>query len=379
MLCHMKSGDLRTKKISIPLLGPVSSLLKEASQFSQASEEQLVLTYQGKILNKNDKLEEYNVADGGLILVTTVIPPSEQCHGQKVVNLTPEDTKRCVIAFKTALKSPSFSKVVKRLVEKENMENLCAACPGLEEDQLAQAFLTKPDLLSHLCDPEVLKKMSESHPCLLEAANNLAAAVHEEQQSSGRTGASSSASQESSAGAATGGSYYLDEMSDDEMDTEDGGQQQRSRRRSMTGGAGITPSQLAQALAMASGIGQGGANFNPFAGVTGLGVGNNQQEQGQSGGGSAPSSASARITANMFQQAMQQALQSAGGAAQQPPQSSSDQSASDDIAAKVERMKEMGIIDEGLALQALQIMGGDLQAAVDLIFSGWEGGDESMS
>ena len=50
-----------------------------------------------------------------------------------------------------------------------------------------------------------------------------------------------------------------------------------------------------------------------------------------------------------------------------------------DLAAKVERMREMGIIDEGLAIQALQIMGGDLQAAVDLIFSGWAGGDEAMS
>ena len=42
-------------------------------------------------------------------------------------------------------------------------------------------------------------------------------------------------------------------------------------------------------------------------------------------------------------------------------------------------MKELGIIDEGLALQALQIMEGDLQAAVELILSGWEGGEDSMS
>jgi hypothetical protein len=35
-------------------------------------------------------------------------------------------------------------------------------------------------------------------------------------------------------------------------------------------------------------------------------------------------------------------------------------------------MKEMGIVDEGLVLQALQIMGADLQAAVNLIFSGCE-------
>ena len=31
---------------------------------------------------------------------------------------------------------------------------------------------------------------------------------------------------------------------------------------------------------------------------------------------------------------------------------------------QVARMKEMGIVDEGLALQALQIMGGDLQVRI---------------
>lgn len=135
----------------------------------------------------------------------------------------------------------------------------------MEDDQLAQAFITKPDLLTHLCDPEVLKKMAETHPCLMEAANNLAAAVHEEQQSSGKSGSSTS----ESGAAVSGGSYYLDELSDEEMDTDDGEQPRHGRRSTGAAAAGITPSQLAQALAMASGIGQGAANFNPFAGVTG--------------------------------------------------------------------------------------------------------------
>ena len=43
------------------------------------------------------------------------------------------------------------------------------------------------------------------------------------------------------------------------------------------------------------------------------------------------------------------------------------------------RMKEMGIVDEGLARKALQVMGGDLQAAIDLIFSGWLGQDDSAN
>ena len=36
-------------------------------------------------------------------------------------------------------------------------------------------------------------------------------------------------------------------------------------------------------------------------------------------------------------------------------------------------MREMGIKDESLARKALTEMGGDLQAAIDLIFSGWLG------
>ena len=81
----------------------------------------------------------------------------------------------------------------------------------------------------------------------------------------------------------------------------------------------------------------------------------------------------------MFQQAMQQALMASQAAHGGQTGQNTQESADSDLASKVERMREMGIVDEGLALQALQIMGGDLQAAVDLIFSGWEGGDQSMS
>ena len=68
----------------------------------------------------------------------------------------------------------------------------------------------------------------------------------------------------------------------------------------------------------------------------------------------------------MFEQAMQQALMSSvtsqGGQGGQDTQSG--QSADSDLTSKVDRMREMGIVDEALAIQALQIMGGDLQAAV---------------
>ena len=52
-------------------------------------------------------------------------------------------------------------------------------------------------------------------------------------------------------------------------------------------------------------------------------------------------------------------------------------SAASTMDSNLARMREMGIIDEGLARQALVVMDGDLQAAIDLIFSGWEGEDDS--
>ena len=59
------------------------------------------------------------------------------------------------------------------------------------------------------------------------------------------------------------------------------------------------------------------------------------------------------------------------GAAPPPPLSN--------IESSLSTMREMGIVDEGLARRALTVMGGDLQAAIDLIFSGWLGVDDSAN
>ena len=88
-----------------------------------------MLIFIGKYLSKNDKLEVYNVSEGGLVMVS-VVPPSPTLQSPAAVELSQEDTRKFIVSFKTAIKSPSFSKVVKRLLEKENMDNFSAACPG---------------------------------------------------------------------------------------------------------------------------------------------------------------------------------------------------------------------------------------------------------
>lgn len=64
-----------------------------------------------------------------------------------------------------------------------------------------------------------------------------------------------------------------------------------------------------------------------------------------------------------------------GSPAGQPQAADSAQPAppQPDLSSQLATMRDMGIVDEGLARQALTVMGGDIQAAIELIFSGWLG------
>ena len=94
-------------------------------------------------------------------------------------------------------RTPQFSVVMKRLTEdKDNLNNLVAACPGLEQDQVALALLAKPENLMMVFTPDPhsaeqgmdvwkgkMQKMAKDHPALLQAIENMIAAVHEEKPS----------------------------------------------------------------------------------------------------------------------------------------------------------------------------------------------------
>lgn len=374
-LCHAVPGKLNRKKVTIDLSTKVDNVRNEAADLVGKPKEEILILYQSKTLKDGEDLSACGIKSGGLLMAIhklTSVPTTTPTP----VKISDEEIKRFKVAFGSAIRNPAFRRVVKRLLQRDNMETLAAACPGLSEDLTAQAFLTRPELLIHLLDPETLKKVAETHPSLCEAANNLAAAVHEEQAS----GSVPSQPQEA------GGSYFLDEMSDEEME-EDDGPSGIQRARSFSA---ITPEQLAAALASASGTNGGG---NPFLGVTGMGPAALGGSRAGTTPNTRPTSAATtpgpRITTDMFQDAMAVAMRQALGLASQgmaspsmgpPPPAQPMQQGGEDMAAQVAQMREMGIVaDEGVAVRALQVMGGDLQAAVDLLLSGWLGEDESAN
>ena len=146
--------------------------------------------------------------------------------------------------------------------------------------------------------------------------------------------------------------------------------------------------QLAAALASAQ---QGSL----FGGMTGLLGQSQHRPAAASSGGPAsnpsgsssslfsrsnPSSSGGFITSDQLAAALAAASPHFAAAGQQQPQRNPPPSAvAGSMEANLARMREMGVVDQGLARRALEVMEGDLQAAIDLIFTGWLGEDDSAN
>ena len=84
--------------------------------------------------------------------------------------MTDDEMSQFLLAFGLACRNPTLNVVMKRLTERENLESMAAACPGLLEDKVALALLAKPEMLiMMLAKLDSLKKVSREHPALIEA------------------------------------------------------------------------------------------------------------------------------------------------------------------------------------------------------------------
>lgn len=222
------------------------------------------------------------------------------------------------------------------------MENIIVATPGLASDPVSIAMLQDPELIVHMSDPETVRKIAKEHPSLIEAANYIAAHVHEEAANVNQNQASTS----------TGYSYSLEALSDDEeMDSSSSDPPRESQplTRNSSYNA-ITAAQLAAAIANAT-------NTPP------------------AGGGNV-------ITSEMFSNAMQQAFAASPfgasfGSTPSTPNSAnrggeeeSIESITRRLQPQLRQMREMGLTNDSVNVRALQATSGDVQAAIELVFSG---------
>jgi len=212
-----------------------------------------------------------------------------------------------------------------------------------------------------------ISRIAALHPTLIEAAQNIAAAVHEEAHnvaSSGSSGSSVTSSQPASAR-----SYSVDNMTlEEEMArdiahffaTQSASDNNSLRFPNIPPATNSQPSQRLLDNPHASSA----SGTNQFV------TSNQSQNQGQNTG---------IITSQMFMEAMRQAalatnmnpVQQASPAASLSPILPPFSPPVTDLQRQLAQMHEMGLQDDTVNIQALQFTNGDVQAAIELVFSGF--------
>ncbi|XP_036432019.1 ubiquitin-like protein 7a [Colossoma macropomum] len=318
--------------------------------------ELIELVYCGRKLRDELTLDSYGIQSGSTVHILRKSWPEPEIQPEPVDRVTAAREFRVLQAAlhtSTAYRDSVF----KMLNNKESLDQIIVATPGLSSDPMALGVLQDKELFVQFTDPNMLDTLINSHPALVNAIilvlHSVAGSVPTQQS------ANSSRNVSSSSYSDMPGGFLFEGMSDDEEEFQSGNRGGPSS--SSTGSSGLRPatlgysgavgprpitqSELATALALAS---------TPESSAVTPTIGN----QGASSGVS-PVPAGTPITNDLFNQALQQALQV-----------SSISSLQSQWQSQLQQLRDMGIQNEELILRALQATGGDIQAALELIFAG---------
>ncbi|XP_054287063.1 ubiquitin-like protein 7 [Macrosteles quadrilineatus] len=321
----------RVKVDEVDLQTKVEKFKIDVSEKANLPKESLELVYCGNILDDDSTLHACGIKSGVMI---HVLKKKAKELPKPTQTMSEVDIQNLVMAFRALTMNPSYRSSLQKLSRPDILDNIVQITPGLSQDPVAISMIQDSELLVRMGDIDTVRRIVELHPALAEAANHIAAAVHEEAITASATTQPTTSS---------GYSYSLDALSDDEeMDSSQSSDSQPANRHA------ITAAQLASALASAN---------SPSPGAL----------QSQDGGG---------ITSEMFNQAMQRAIASVVGQPGTPapeadaPEGGAGTLGQAQLAQQMQQMRELGLTDDAVNLQALQLAQGNLHAAVDLVFSG---------
>ncbi|XP_062926514.1 ubiquitin-like protein 7a [Mobula hypostoma] len=339
-------------------ISALKELIAEKLPGAAPAPELIELVYCGRKLKDEQTLDFYGIQAGSTIHVLKKSWPEPEQKPEPVDQAAAAREFRVLQAALHA--SPAYREAVfKMLGNKESLDQIIVATPGLSNDPIALGVLQDKDLFVLFTDPSLLDTLVSSHPALV---NAMVLVLHSVTGTTPPPAAGgNSRNIPSSSYSEVPGGFLFDGLSDDE----DEFQQSRptasssntsGSRPSTLGYSGsvgprpITQSELATALALAST--PESSAVTPTTGTQG--TSSSLSPVMNSG---APSAAP--ISHDIFSQALQQALQASNISALQ-----------NQWQPQLQQLRDMGIQDTELSLRALQATGGDIQAALELIFAG---------
>uniref|UniRef100_A0A8C5U157 Ubiquitin-like protein 7 n=1 Tax=Malurus cyaneus samueli TaxID=2593467 RepID=A0A8C5U157_9PASS len=315
-------------------ISQLKQLITGKLQESVPDPELIDLIYCGRKLRDDQTLDFYGIQSGSTVHVLRKSWPEPDQKPE------PVDKVAAIREFRvlhTALhSSPAYRDAVfKMLGNKESLDQIIVATPGLSSDPVALGVLQDKDLFSVFADPGMLDTLIPAHPALV---NAIVLVLHSV------AGSTPLPAPDTSSRAMASGSY-----------------------RDMPGTSGSstrsTPSSTSPGRPLWA---DAGAAIGPYPMSCPLPWPATPRSTPTPTGhssGTSPMSSSVQsgtpITNDLFSQALQHALQASG----QPSLQSQWQP-------QLQQLRDMGIHDDELSLRALQATGGDIQAALELIFAG---------
>ncbi|XP_014477844.1 PREDICTED: ubiquitin-like protein 7 [Dinoponera quadriceps] len=340
----------------------VKELKRKAAKRCNLPNDSLEFIYCGLLLEDDATVESIGLRNGSMV---HALPKKESESPVPFKYISEDSILQLTSAFKSFNETPAFRSALHRLSKRpEVIDNIISSSPGLHEDSVAIAMLQDPDLMAHFTDVDTVKRIAELHPVLIEAAQNIAAAVHEEAHNAATSSGSSSSVASSQA---TARSYSVDNLSLEEEMARDIANFFSTHPMNDTLRFPDPPVNNPQASSQRS--------DNPAASSTSTGAAGGANQATTAGNQS-----TGVVTPQMFMEAMRQvALATANPTAQVasspvaslspilPPISPQ----ATDLQRQLAQMHEMGLQDDMLNVQALQFTNGDVQAAIELVFSGF--------
>lgn len=378
---HLPFKSYRKIKVdNFDLSNKTEQLREEARKAIELPAEEFDFIYCGDLLENDDVLQEKGIENGSvvhLIQKKKDLPALPQAD-----NFTEADVQQVLGIWRTVDPS-NFQKVR----HPEFMKNVLDANPAIRQDLWALSILKDPILLSSMQQPETIRRVAEKHYILIKASRSIVQLLNSKMISKSTTFSP------------TIESALEDALSGDSSSSEDNTSPTtstgvRSARR-------ITADQLASALAFA------GSSYNSLNSISQRDADSRQTTDPTSQpstSGSAP--ASNRITSSMFMNALSEVIQShrqrstepnsnepepmdtspasAVTTASAPPpaaapgdmgaqtmsQHSTLEASLSQYRTELDQMREMGLTDTETNLQALIVCNGNVETAINLVFSG---------
>ncbi|XP_068622674.1 ubiquitin-like protein 7 [Battus philenor] len=369
----IKPGPIERYKLeNFTLDKTVINLKTEAEKKTNEPSSTLEAIHHGKILRDNATLQDSGVKNGEMVHVVKKKLPEK-------VPPTPSFTDAELQHLNTSLRTlgctpnaPGWTRAMQLLNDDTTLSEVIDQLPSFSEDCVALSILHEVELLAALgANVETMRRGADAHPDLPVALRRLTRLV--------RSRNTLLASNENAL--TSGFAYSLEALSEEEEVEEEENEEGGERNA-------ITQEHLAAALqaateAVFSPSNPGGTQEShetlirllEAADNRGVTRSANATESNTSGGSGTSRSL---ITAEMFDEALTAAINRASENytnTSEVPYATSSQNQRENYTTQLSHMHEMGLTNDALNVRALVICSGDVNAAINLVFSGAIGDD----